>query len=112
MPAMILSAALLTADFFGALFMLLMGKWLNGITLIMLPTINASVLVFFIGLITTVSEWNKIHTTSFKKVLYIITFPFFMLTYIPIAVTAFFSKKVEWKPIEHSKALDLSEVQN
>ena len=32
-----------------------------------------------------------------------------MLTYIPIAMVAIF-KKVEWKPISHSKAVTLDEI--
>ena len=39
-----------------------------------------------------------------KKVLYTITFPIFMLTYIPISLVALFSRKVQWKPIQHHRA--------
>ena len=110
MPAMILSAAILTADVLGAFIMLFAGKWVNALILLMYPTINASILIFLIGIITTITEWNKIHTANFKKVLYVVTFPLFMLTYIPIAITALFSKKVEWKQIEHSKRMNLTKV--
>jgi len=57
--------------------------------------------VFAVGLITTISEWKKIRTTTFKKILYAITFPFFIATYFPIAVTALFYKP-KWKQIEHT----------
>ncbi len=56
--------------------------------------------LFVIGAITTVTEWRRIHTTALKKCFYIITFPLFMATYIPISISALFCK-VEWKPIEH-----------
>ena len=59
--------------------------------------------LFFIGCFTTVTEWNQIHTTRGKKILYTFTFPLFMLTYIPISVVALFTK-VQWKPIEHHRA--------
>ena len=36
--------------------------------------------------------------------LYTFTFPIFMLTYIPISLVALFSRKVQWKPIEHHRA--------
>ena len=56
--------------------------------------------LFVVGAITTVSEWRAIHTSAWKKVLYALTFPLFMATYIPIAISALFCR-VEWKPIEH-----------
>ncbi len=82
----------------------------NGITMLSLPIIDASVLTFFIGLITTITEWNQIHTSIPKKILYTFTFPLFMLTYIPIALVAVFSKKVEWKPIKHTKKVRLEDI--
>lgn len=66
-------------------------------------------LVFYIGAITTVTEWKNIHCAWWKKILYTFTFPLFMLTYIPISITAMF-KKVEWKPITHQKSLTLEEI--
>ena len=56
--------------------------------------------LFVVGAITTVTEWKSIHTSAWKKVLYACTFPLFMATYIPIAISALFCR-VEWKPIEH-----------
>ena len=57
-------------------------------------------LLFAVGFITTITEWKNIHTTPFKKIIYTITFPLFIATYIPIAITALF-KKVKWTPIAH-----------
>lgn len=59
--------------------------------------------LYVVGLFTTVTEWDQIHTTKVKKVFYTFTFPVFMLTYIPISVVALFTK-VQWKPIEHHAA--------
>ncbi len=56
--------------------------------------------LFVVGAITTVTEWKAIHTRAWRKVLYVFTFPLFMATYIPIAISALFCR-VEWKPIEH-----------
>lgn len=56
--------------------------------------------LFVLGLITTITEWDAIHTSAGKKILAVFTFPLFMLTYLPIAISALFCK-VEWKPIEH-----------
>lgn len=57
--------------------------------------------MFVLGAITTVTEWKHLHTTAFKKILYMFTFPVFMITYIPNALCALFGK-VAWQPIEHS----------
>ena len=58
------------------------------------------ILLFVVGAITTVTEWNNIHTTTLKKIVYTFTFPLFIATYIPIAIVALF-KKVRWTPIAH-----------
>ena len=56
--------------------------------------------VFTLGMITTVTEWRQIRAGTGKKILYAFTFPIFMFTYIPIALSAVFCK-IEWKPVEH-----------
>lgn len=67
------------------------------------------VTLYVVGLITTLTEWRHIHTHWWKKLLYTFTFPVFMLTYIPIALTAVF-KRVTWQPIEHTRAKDLNHI--
>lgn len=57
--------------------------------------------LFTIGLITTISEWKKIHCTGIEKIMYTFTFPIFMFTYLPISVVAIFAN-VKWKPISHT----------
>ena len=109
MPAMILTGAVAVTDVVGSIVMLCLGEFRHALDLIAMPTINASFIVFIVGLITTITEWKSIHTKTYKKILYTFTFPFFMLTYIPIAMTAIF-KKVEWKPISHSKVVTLDEI--
>ena len=58
--------------------------------------------VFFIGAVTTVTEWKEIMTSPAKKILYMFTFPFFMFTYIPISLVALV-KNTGWQPIEHTR---------
>jgi len=70
---------------------------------------NSYFMMYIVGAITTITEWKQIYTTPLKKILYTFTFPVFMATYIPISFVAFF-KKVEWKPIEHTKVKTLDEV--
>lgn len=63
--------------------------------------INVYLTLFAIGFITTLTEWKQIHTGAMRKLLFTLTFPLFMFTYIPISFTAIF-RKPEWKPITHS----------
>ena len=67
-----------------------------------LGSILATLLV--LGGITTATEWHRIHATTAQKLVYTLTFPLFMLTYLPISLAALFMK-VEWKPIHHSVRL-------
>ena len=71
--------------------------------------LGSYILLSLIATITVITEWKKIRTTKFKKIFYIFTFPLFMLTYIPITFCALF-KKVEWKPIVHSKATTIDQL--
>ena len=61
------------------------------------------------GALTVVTEWKQIHAPAYKKIVYVFTFPMFMITYIPISIVALF-KKVEWKPIHHGVSKTLDEV--
>lgn len=69
------------------------------------------VMFFAMGLITTMTEWEKIYCSNIKKVLYLFTFPLFMMTYIPISVIALF-KKVQWEPIKHSVSKSVDDICN
>lgn len=75
----------------------------NGAALLSLLQMLSSMYLtlFLIGAITTATQWKKIHTAAWKKILYAFTFPVFMFTYVPISIAAIFTK-VQWKPIQHS----------
>lgn len=66
--------------------------------------------VFIVGAITTASEWKSIYAPAWKKLLYTFTFPLFMLTYIPIMFAAMMHKRITWKPIEHTRNEDISDI--
>lgn len=69
-------------------------------------------LMFFVfGLVTAITEWKKIYTSTAKKILYCFTFPFFMATYLPISVAALV-QKVEWKPIRHNVTKSIDDMDN
>ncbi len=44
----------------------------------------------------TISEWEYLGNSGAKKILYMLTFPFFMLTFLPITCTALVKRRVTW----------------
>lgn len=110
MPAVILTVIGIVCNIYISVISLLAGKglWIS-LESILEFTRNSYFMMYVLGLITTITEWKQIHTTTNKKILYTFTFPFFMMTYIPISFAAFF-RKVEWKPIEHTQVKTLDEV--
>ena len=72
--------------------------------------VNFYLLMFSIGFITLVTEWNKILAPANKKIKSLFTFPLFMITYVPISLVALV-KKVEWKPIAHSITKSVEEIE-
>ncbi len=61
---------------------------------------GAYMMLFAIGFITMLTERKRIHTSRWKKIKYLFTFPIFLFTYMPISLVAIF-KHVEWEPTRH-----------
>ena len=57
-------------------------------------------MLFSIGFVTMLSERKRIHTSKWKKIKYLFTFPIFLFTYAPISFVAIF-KNVQWEPTRH-----------
>ncbi len=109
MPAAVLTALSIVINSFVAVTTLLNGESIVPVLLSLGQSVlNMYLTLLLLGGITTITEWKMIHTSTIKKILYIFTFPFFMLTYIPISFSAIFTK-VEWKPINHSVNVNLRE---
>ena len=106
MPAFILSTLSIVSDF-------ILGIWgacVGDDVMIAVESIidllrEMYTALFVMGLITTITEWNHIHTSMLKKILYVFTFPLFMFTYIPISFASLFIDP-GWKPIRHSSSFD------
>lgn len=110
MPAFILTVTLLTTSISAILFGVLGIGNPTPVVESLLGYIGFTYsIMFLMGLITIISEWNKIHTTTGRKIGYLFLFPIFMYTYIPISVVALF-KKVTWEPILHTRSRSLDEV--
>ena len=102
LPAFILTALCLLANITLSVLGLMqgVGVWFAMRSLLeCMGSILATLLV--LGGITVATEWKRIHAPAWKKIVYTLTFPLFMLTYLPISLAALFMK-VEWKPIHHS----------
>ena len=67
---------------------------------------NFYICMLLYGGMTMLVEWKQINARPSKKVLYLFTFPLFMLTYIPISLAALV-RRVEWKPIRHNSSASL-----
>ena len=64
-----------------------------------LLSVYCSLLVF--GAVTVLAEQRQIHCSKPRQLLYLLMFPVFIFTYIPMAVVAL-RKNVTWKSIPHS----------
>ena len=106
MPAFILSAVSIICNVSLGIW----GAWIGDDVLIAIQSIAQALgsiylLLFLIGIITTITEWKHIHAAPYRKILFTVTFPLFMFTYIPISFAALLCKTT-WKPIKHSFSMD------
>ena len=70
---------------------------------------STSLMLLALGALTMCSQWRCIAATPVQKLRYTVTFPLFMLTYLPVSVASLFGK-VEWKPIRHSVSVPLERL--
>ncbi|MBO5733786.1 MAG: glycosyltransferase family 2 protein [Clostridia bacterium] len=90
---------------------LIMGLDVTALIRMLLDTgINSYFMLLAIGLVSIISEWDKIYAPIHKKILYTFTFPIFMFSYIPITFVALFSRDFSWKPIIHDQVKTLDDV--
>lgn len=81
----------------------------QGIIPILISFLFLYLFLYTIGLITTITEWQRIACRPGKKILYTFTFPLFMFTYIPISLAALFLN-VTWKPIHHTIGCTIDQI--
>ena len=113
-PAMVLTLASIIVLPACSIIALIMGSFSNALYAILALLGSFASLycvVFFIGLLLCITEWKKIKTSAFKKIFYLFTFPFYMLTYVPISIRALFGK-IGWKPIVHTADVSIEELEN
>ena len=67
----------------------------------LMSIVRGYILLYLMGLLTTICEWKNIHADALHKITYTFSFPIFVFTYVPVSIAALFGK-VTWKPIRHS----------
>ena len=72
--------------------------------------VNTYLTLIVIGGSATISEWKRIYAPTWKKIVYTLTFPIFMFTYIPISFAALFTRRVGWKHIEHTRSATVADI--
>lgn len=77
---------------------------------ILMSVLNSYIILYALGLLTTITEWKNINSSALNKIKYTFSFPIFIFTYIPISLVALF-KKIEWKPISHTIVKTIEEMQ-
>lgn len=105
-PAYLISIAAVLVNIVGAIVQIATGVpplsvlWAVGKMLL-----GGYVILLIQSVVTVATEWKYIHAHPVKRILSALTFPIFIMSFIPICFIALF-KKVEWKPIRHTSVGD------
>lgn len=67
--------------------------------------------LFMLAVVSGITEWKNIKCSPGRIIWSFFTFPLFMLTYIPISITALFTK-VKWKEIHHSVSQSIENIES
>jgi len=86
-------------------------QWLGLGRAILLALLGTYSSMFVIGALTLMTEWQRIRATKAQKVSSLFVFPLFMMTFVPIALTAVF-RKFQWQPISHTVAISAKDLQH
>ena len=106
MPAYILTIASIALNLILAIWGTIIGDDIMIAVWSILRLVGSAVAaVFLVGAIAVITDWKRIRMTTFKKILSMLYFPFYMATYVPIAVAALFIRS-EWKHIPHDASVE------
>ena len=70
---------------------------------------GAYVMLYFSGLLPVLTEWRRIRCPGWRKLVFSLMYPFFMASFL-LSLTLAMSGSVEWKPIRHTVAVSLGEM--
>ena len=85
-------------------------RWLGLGKAILLGLAGTYGSMFVIGGLTMLTERNRIRATFKEKLQALFAFPLFMMTFVPIALSAPF-RKFQWQPIAHTVAISAGDLQ-
>ena len=71
--------------------------------------VNSYLLMFIMGLLPLITEWDKIYCPTAKKVRCAFTYPFFVFSFGLAMLLAVFGN-IEWKPIPHTVAVSIGDI--
>lgn len=77
-----------------------MAKQLNSLTGWTSGIVISVIGMMGLAALTIVAERDHVGATNKELLAYVLAFPIYMLSYVPISFQAVFAKS-EWKPIEH-----------
>ena len=96
-PAYLLSVAVAAVNTVGAAISLALGEDPIEMAIGLAVGIGGVYLAFLVfSLVLTVTEWRSLDTAWWRKLLYMLTFPFFMLTFVPITCVAILKRRGKW----------------
>ena len=84
--------------------------WLGLAQAIAMTLLGTYLSMLLIGVLTLCSEWHRIRATTSRKLCSLLTFPFFMMSFIPVALAAPF-QKFQWLPIHHTVAVSAASME-
>lgn len=103
-PAYLISVGVTLVNTVGTVIALALGTSPVEIAISLAVTLAGVYLAFLaFSVPLTVSEWKMLGTSSTKKLLYMFTFPFFMLTFLPITCVALVKRRVVWHQTERKR---------
>ena len=91
------------------LVILLASRWLGLAEALLVTAVTAYISLFCVGALTIMTERSRIRATKEELLRALVTYPFYVMTYLPIAVASVF-RKPEWKPIAHTVAIGVNEL--
>ena len=107
-PAYIISVLATVINLTFALWMIAFGDYsvIEAFAPALTMAVGAYLVLLPHSIVPTITEWHRIKAKNYKKILYMFTFPIYMMTFIPACIVALFKKNVEWKKIDHGNKKD------
>ena len=88
----------------------LSGRWLGLAQAVAASVAGTYLSLLAMGAWTMATEWRRVRASRGEKIRAVFAFPLFMITFIPIALTAVF-RKFQWQPIAHTAVISARELQ-